>query len=104
VRRRAPGPLTGARARGGSLVTFNQVRGIFGLTESDNIGKVMFPAIQAAPAFSDSFPHMFGARKGVRCLVPCAIDQARARATETEAGLVFRRSIGSPSSFISACT
>jgi len=78
VRRQAPAPLTGARPRGGSLVTFNQVRGIFGLTESDNIGKVMFPAIQAAPAFSDSFPHMFGARKGIRCLVPCAIDQVRA--------------------------
>ena len=60
-----------------SMVSCNQVRSIFGLTASDNIGKLMFPAIQAAPAFSDSFPHMFGTKKGIRCLVPCAIDQAR---------------------------
>ena len=60
-----------------SLVNCSQVRSIFGLTAADNIGKVMFPAIQAAPAFSDSFPHMFGAKKGIRCLVPCAIDQVR---------------------------
>ncbi|KAK9839670.1 hypothetical protein WJX81_004750 [Elliptochloris bilobata] len=58
-----------------SMVNCNHVRSIFGLTASDNIGKIMFPAIQAAPAFSDSFPHMFGAKKGIRCLVPCAIDQ-----------------------------
>lgn len=60
-----------------SLVNCSQVRSIFGLTAADNIGKVMFPAIQAAPAFSDSFPHMFGVKKGIRCLVPCAIDQVR---------------------------
>lgn len=35
----------------------------------------MFPSVQAAPAFPDSFPHMFGERKDVRCLIPCAIDQ-----------------------------
>jgi len=57
------------------LVTMNQVRGIFGLTSDDNIGKIMFPSVQAAPSFPDSFPHMFGARKDVRCLIPCAIDQ-----------------------------
>lgn len=53
----------------------NQVKGIFGLTTDDYIGKISFPAVQAAPAFPDSFPHMFGARKDIRCLVPCAIDQ-----------------------------
>lgn len=53
----------------------NQVRSIFGLTESDNIGKIAFPAVQAAPSFPDSFPHMFGTRKDLRCLIPCAIDQ-----------------------------
>lgn len=53
----------------------NQVRGIFGFTMEDNIGKIAFPAVQAAPAFPDSFPHMFGERKDVRCLIPCAIDQ-----------------------------
>ncbi len=30
---------------------------------------------QAAPSFPDSFPHMFGERKDLRCLIPCAIDQ-----------------------------
>ncbi len=53
----------------------NQVRGIFGLTPEDNIGKIAFPATQAAPSFPDSFPHIFGRRKDVRCLIPCAIDQ-----------------------------
>mmetsp|Transcript_7570 Transcript_7570/g.19405 ORF Transcript_7570/g.19405 Transcript_7570/m.19405 type:complete len:290 (-) Transcript_7570:2829-3698(-) len=56
-------------------VTLNQARGIFGFQGEDNIGKVAFPAIQAAPALPDGFPHMFGERKDVRCLIPCAIDQ-----------------------------
>jgi len=55
-------------------VTWNQARGIFGFGESDNIGKVSFPAIQAAPAFSSSFPHIFP-RENIPCLIPCAIDQ-----------------------------
>ena len=57
------------------LVTFNQARGIFGFDGSANIGKIGFPAVQAAPAFPDSFPHMFGTNKKLRCLIPCAIDQ-----------------------------
>jgi tryptophanyl-tRNA synthetase len=56
-------------------VTFNQVRGIFGFTGSDNIGQIAFPAIQAAPSFSNSFPVLFGNRKDIPCLIPCAIDQ-----------------------------
>lgn len=56
-------------------VTFNQVKGIFGFTDSDCIGKISFPAIQAAPSFSNSFPQIFGDRKDVQCLIPCAIDQ-----------------------------
>jgi len=56
-------------------VTWNQVRGIFGFSESDNIGKVSFPAIQAAPSFSTSFPHIFPITENVPCLIPCAIDQ-----------------------------
>jgi tryptophanyl-tRNA synthetase len=55
----------------------NQVRGIFGFTMDDCIGKIAFPAVQAAPSFPDSFPHIFGSRKDVRCLIPCAIDQVR---------------------------
>jgi tryptophanyl-tRNA synthetase len=48
-------------------VTLNQVRGIFGFSGEDNIGKAAFPAVQAAPSFPDSFPHLFGTRKDVRC-------------------------------------
>ncbi|KAG7259702.1 hypothetical protein CRUP_017140 [Coryphaenoides rupestris] len=56
-------------------VTFNQVKGIFGFSDSDCIGKISFPAIQAAPSFSNSFPQIFKGRKDVQCLIPCAIDQ-----------------------------
>ncbi|CAH0747414.1 unnamed protein product [Bemisia tabaci] len=55
-------------------VTFNQVKGIFGFGDSDVIGKIAFPAIQAAPSFSSSFPFIFG-DKNLPCLIPCAIDQ-----------------------------
>ncbi|XP_060789504.1 tryptophan--tRNA ligase, cytoplasmic [Neoarius graeffei] len=56
-------------------VTFNQVKGIFGFTDSDCIGKVSFPATQAAPSFSSSFPQIFNGRTDLQCLIPCAIDQ-----------------------------
>lgn len=58
-------------------VTYNQVKGIFGFNDSDNIGKISFPAIQAAPSFSNSFPQIFGANDVGKtpCLIPCAIDQ-----------------------------
>lgn len=56
-------------------VTFSQARGIFGFTDGDCIGKIGFPAIQAAPSFSISFPHIFGGRSDIPCLIPCAIDQ-----------------------------
>jgi len=56
-------------------VTANQVRGIFGFVETDNIGKFAFPAIQAAPSFAEAFTKVFGGRKDMPCLIPCAIDQ-----------------------------
>ncbi|XP_071833523.1 tryptophan--tRNA ligase, cytoplasmic-like [Apostichopus japonicus] len=58
-------------------VTFNQVKGIFGFGDSDCIGKISFPAIQAAPSFSNSFPGIFGEKDTgkIPCLIPCAIDQ-----------------------------
>ncbi|XP_045186848.1 tryptophan--tRNA ligase, cytoplasmic-like [Mercenaria mercenaria] len=56
-------------------VTFNQAKGIFGFGPSDNIGKICFPATQAAPSFSSSFPEIFHGIKDVPCLIPCAIDQ-----------------------------
>lgn len=57
------------------LVTYNQARAIFGFCDSDNIGKHGFPAVQAAPAFSSSFPDIFGPNSDYLCLIPCAIDQ-----------------------------
>lgn len=51
-------------------VTFNQIKGIFGVDGSSNSGKIAFPAVQAAPSFSNSFPHIFGPTKKVPCLIP----------------------------------
>ncbi|ETV74494.1 tryptophan-tRNA ligase [Aphanomyces astaci] len=56
-------------------VTYNQVRGIFGFSGSDNIGKSAFPAVQACPSFPQTFPVPFSGRTDLRCLIPCAIDQ-----------------------------
>ncbi|CAK4067039.1 unnamed protein product [Aphanomyces euteiches] len=56
-------------------VTYNQVRGIFGFSGSDNIGKSAFPAVQACPSFPQTFPIPFSGRTDLRCLIPCAIDQ-----------------------------
>ncbi len=52
-------------------VNFSTVKAVFGFKESDNIGIIFFPAIQAVPAFLESF------LKGtnVPCLIPAAIDQ-----------------------------
>lgn len=57
------------------LVTHNQVRGIFGFTDSHNIGCQAFPAVQAAPSFSSAFPIPLGGSSDRPCLIPCAIDQ-----------------------------
>ena len=56
-------------------VTVNQENHIFGMTSADSVGKIAFPAIQAAPSFSSSFPQIFDGRADVPCLIPCAIDQ-----------------------------
>lgn len=55
-------------------VTFNQVKGIFGFGDSDVIGKIAFPAVQAAPSMSSTFPFIFGTQN-IQCVIPCAIDQ-----------------------------
>jgi len=55
-------------------VTLNQIKGIFGFNDSDNAGKFSFPPLQAAPAFSTTFPQIFG-DKDIPCLIPHAIDQ-----------------------------
>ncbi|KAF7985015.1 hypothetical protein HWV62_10012 [Athelia sp. TMB] len=56
-------------------ISYNQVKATFGFNDSDNIGKVHFAAIQAAPSFSNSFPNIFGETSNIPCLIPCAIDQ-----------------------------
>lgn len=58
-------------------VTTNAVTHIFGFDGSANIGKVAFPAIQAAPSFASSFPTVLQANRESEhlCLIPCAIDQ-----------------------------
>jgi len=49
---------------------------IYGFDENNTIGQIQWPAYQEAPALCGSFPHLFGDRKDVMCLVPCAVDQA----------------------------
>jgi tryptophanyl-tRNA synthetase len=44
---------------------------------SDCVGKLHFVCVQAAPSFSNSFPHIFGTKHDIPCLIPCAIDQVR---------------------------
>ncbi|KAK0409778.1 hypothetical protein QR680_004750 [Steinernema hermaphroditum] len=57
------------------VVTNNQARAIFGFCGEDSMGKAAFPAIEAAPCFSSSFPQIFNGKKEIPCLIPCAIDQ-----------------------------
>ncbi|KAJ1967197.1 tryptophan--tRNA ligase, partial [Dimargaris verticillata] len=56
-------------------ITTSTSRATFGFTDSDCIGKLHFVAVQAAPSFSNTFPQIFGGRKDIPCLIPCAIDQ-----------------------------
>jgi len=66
-------------------VTTNTVNGIFGFDGSANIGKIAFPAVQAAPSFASSFPTVLETSitnlrsktetQMACCLIPCAIDQ-----------------------------
>lgn len=61
-------------------ITFNQAKGCFGFNSSDNIGKISFPSIQAAPSFPTSFRGVLKNEHTIenstfRCLIPCAIDQ-----------------------------
>lgn len=58
-------------------VTAATVNNVFGFDGTSNIGKVAFPAIQAAPSFPSSFPTVLNAdlTSNMACLIPCAIDQ-----------------------------
>jgi tryptophanyl-tRNA synthetase len=52
-------------------VTFSTIKAVFGLTDSDNIGIIWFPAIQATPCFIQSVRE----KRNVAVLIPAAIDQ-----------------------------
>ncbi|KAI9597805.1 tryptophan--tRNA ligase, cytoplasmic [Syncephalis fuscata] len=56
-------------------ITSSASKATFGFTDSDCVGKLHFVAVQATPSFSNSFPHIFGEKKDIPCLIPCAIDQ-----------------------------
>lgn len=69
------------------MITLNQSKHTFGFDDSSSVGKAHFVSIQAAPSFSNSFPHIFGDRKDIPALIPCAIDQdAYFRVTRDVAG------------------
>jgi tryptophanyl-tRNA synthetase len=51
--------------------TLSTVKAVFGITDSDNIGKAFFPSMQIVPSFI--IPAITG--KKIRCLIPYAIDQ-----------------------------
>ena len=57
------------------LETYSQIKGIFGFTPADNIGKSSYPAFQAAPSFSSCFRIPLRGAVDMPCLIPCAIDQ-----------------------------
>ena len=48
---------------------------IYGFGDEVNIGQVSWASYQMAPAYCGAFPHLFGNRKDVMCLVPMAVDQ-----------------------------
>jgi tryptophanyl-tRNA synthetase len=51
--------------------TMSTIKAVFGVTDSDNIGKVFFPSMQIVPSFLLSAI----SGKNLRCLIPYAIDQ-----------------------------
>jgi len=55
-------------------INMTTLKAIFGLGFSDNCGRASYPAVQAAPCLSSSFPHIFG-EKNIPCIIPCGIDQ-----------------------------
>ncbi len=52
-------------------ITFSMIKDAFGFTTEDNIGKIFYTSMQAAPAFLRSVE----LGKNVPCLIPLAIDQ-----------------------------
>lgn len=55
-------------------LNFSTMKSVFGMKDSDNIGKIFYPSMQIVPCIPEAFQHVLDL-KGRRCLVPCAIDQ-----------------------------
>ncbi|ELU43827.1 tryptophanyl-tRNA synthetase [Rhizoctonia solani AG-1 IA] len=60
---------------GSQTDSFSLSNKLLRILNRDNIGKIHFASIQAAPSFSNSFPQIFGTKHDVPALIPCAIDQ-----------------------------
>ncbi len=52
-------------------ITVSTIKAVFGVKDSDNIGKMFFPSMQIVPSFI--IPALTGRK--MRCLIPYAIDQ-----------------------------
>lgn len=52
-------------------VTYSTIKAVFGLTDSDNIGIIFYPAVQAVPCFIQSVKE----NRKVAVIIPAAIDQ-----------------------------
>lgn len=57
------------------VISINENFKAFGFERHDAVGKFAHAAVQMAPCFSNTFPHIFGEKKDIPCLIPCAIDQ-----------------------------
>jgi len=55
-------------------ILLDDVKKVFPLIDTDNIGKINSAGTQVVPCLSSTFPFLFGDAK-VPCLVPCSIDQ-----------------------------
>jgi tryptophanyl-tRNA synthetase len=55
-------------------VTYGQIKNTFGFTDSDPIGKIVFPSVQLVPALSTTFPEIFGGEK-LQPLIVAGLDQ-----------------------------
>lgn len=56
-------------------VTYGQIKSTFGFTDSDPIGKIVFPSVQLVPALSSTFPDIFVSDVKLIPLIVSGLDQ-----------------------------
>ena len=56
--------------------TVHRAHKIYGTDDNTCIGQIGWPTEQMVASLCGAFPHLFGNKKDVICLVPCAVDQA----------------------------